>query len=117
MTHKPFDREKALAGEPVITGDGFEVLELHYFPAIKKIVGYGNDNMILTWNDNGLWDNNGTPSKYDLFMKPKKITKWYNIHYNPNFKQVFFELYDTEEAALNDLGPYYLETHLIEIEE
>lgn len=80
---KPFDLEKALAGEPVVTRDGRPV----------KIAGYNPDAddyaKIVGWvdGDTKSWDSNGeyfiAKSNTDLFMaeKPKvKKEGWVNVY-------------------------------------
>lgn len=83
---KPFDLEAAKRGEPVITKDGrsariicFDRLDWqdhHLLVAlIKKCDG---TEIVDTFSDDGLcFDERGHIN--DLYMAPKKITKWMNI--------------------------------------
>jgi hypothetical protein len=79
---KPFDLERALAGDPVVTRDGRPVTQLTHF----KDVANGHDSLcgvvdgvICSWQEHGLYCLSG-PSSTDLFMAPKKRTVWVNLY-------------------------------------
>lgn len=77
---KPFDLEKALAGEPVIYRCGTPVAEV-LFSKVRKSKGLQcvhsieDDGSTRTHDVNGVYDK-GIKSSFDLFMAPKKI-KYY----------------------------------------
>ena len=78
---KEFDLNAALEGQPVITRDGRKVTEVNYF---KSYVGpypvhalINND--FCTYTKEGKYQNNDD-HRLDLFMAPKVIEKWVNVH-------------------------------------
>lgn len=77
---KPFDLERALAGDPVVTRGGWPVTQLVKFDASDAICplhGVLGGN-IFAWRVDGRYF---TDCKfgYDLFMAPKKRTVWVNL--------------------------------------
>lgn len=76
----PFDLEKAINGEPLITRDGRNVDEFYYFKTSKS-------NQPLKAVINGTIYEYSLDGKYvteiicnhDLFMKPKVLKCWVNI--------------------------------------
>lgn len=75
---KPFNLEKALAGEPVITRNGRRVLRIAHFPecgehdrVVAAIEGEGD---VYTFYENGNFVNE--ENEIDLFMAPN-IVKYY----------------------------------------
>jgi hypothetical protein len=78
---KPFDLERALAGDPVVTREGRTVTQLVKFDVGGAIdVVYGVfDGHISSWSVNGrYWSD--CESKHDIFMAPKKRTVWVNLY-------------------------------------
>ncbi len=83
---KPFNKERAIAGDSVITRDGRKVTELKFFnePDVcgYSIVGKIN-NQIFSFQGNGKFfpemDSDDRESGLDLFMAPKKIKGWVAI--------------------------------------
>ncbi|HXK00725.1 MAG TPA: hypothetical protein VNF93_02425 [Buchnera sp. (in: enterobacteria)] len=76
---KPFDLEKALNGEPVITRNGYKVNQLKkYTVRCKKVIaGVIEDyNKINTWNIDGSFYRN-QEDRRDLFMEDKPKKKYY----------------------------------------
>lgn len=74
---KPFDLEKALAGDKVVTRDGREVTQLHVFdiatPA-NNLFGV-LDGKIMRYRDSGTYLNT-QGSVNDLFMASTKHEEW-----------------------------------------
>lgn len=96
---KPFDLEKALAGDPVVTRDGREVTQIHLFDTTAKhrLFGVLFGEVEAFSIDGRYWDNGD--SEADLFMAPKKRTVWVNLYaHRPN---AFY--YNTQEDADVDL--------------
>jgi hypothetical protein len=89
---KPFDLEKALAGEPVVTRTGMVVKELIRFKTLNDwsvfaVVG----NCVIQCNDNGQYSD-CEHNSLDLFMaeKPKvKKEGWVNVYSAGNMKNEF----------------------------
>lgn len=78
---KPFDLNKALAGEPIVTRDGREVKELHQFKTAKSgdaLAGVINGS-VFTWFSSGAYRADGF-SDEDLFMKETPLEVWYNLY-------------------------------------
>lgn len=83
---KPFDLEKALAGERVVTRDGRNVNQLTLFKFKDHDYLYGvieGSNDLSAWNPYShgagkhiICDIN----EIDLFMAPKKVKRWILIH-------------------------------------
>jgi hypothetical protein len=71
---KPFDLEKALAGDPVITGDGRKVEELYYFKKLKNIfpIAAVIDGNLYTYQTNGR-SRHFDDKDADIFMETKKL--------------------------------------------
>lgn len=76
MKYEPFNLEKALAGEPVVTRDGREVSHVmvikaawvsRKYPVAAVIV----DGKVYSYTEQGRYHTDGKPSRFDLFMKPK----------------------------------------------
>ena len=66
---KPFNLERALAGDPVVTRAGEPVTQLTVFDADEMDYIYGVVNReVLSWNDSGQYYF-GQENDYDLFMK------------------------------------------------
>ncbi len=74
---KPFNLEKALAGEPVVTRDGRKVIEIYCFDFNGKniatpVVAYIEQaDALECFDKNGKWLDY-RESDEDLFMAPKK---------------------------------------------
>jgi len=98
---KKFNLEEALAGKPVITGDGRGVTQLTKFDANNEkynLLGV-LDGKIRTWLEDGRFDLYSIDKELDLFMKSEKRSIWVNV-YN-NGKVVWLgRSYDTKEGAL-----------------
>ena len=80
---KPFDLEKALAGEPVVSKEGRKVIQLHYFPNLgsnfKVIAQLEHGFSFDTFTIHGKYSENNS-SQLDLFMAEPEI--WVNVYYN-----------------------------------
>jgi hypothetical protein len=77
---KPFDLERALAGDPVVTRHGKSVTQLKKFDIRGRCVLLGVfDGQLASWLENGCYYSSGE-WPYDLFMAPKKRTVWVNLY-------------------------------------
>lgn len=120
---KPFDLEKALAGDPVITRDGNRVLELHLFKSLKL-----NDNLLVVIDDNSYKTLSYYPngkfrlernSCEDLFMAHQSKTFWVNVYGNFITNCIWLgSLYSSEDDAkhYSILEQDYIKTMQINIE-
>tara|TARA_R110000868_G_scaffold184686_1_gene426336 strand:- start:22 stop:369 length:348 start_codon:yes stop_codon:yes gene_type:complete len=97
---KPFDLEKALAGEPVVTRSGREVFQLTHFLNTTKLyplMGVVNGN-VLTWLIDGSNVSPQEPGQLDLFMK--EMEQWVNVYYDKDAQRVWCgNVYDSEQEA------------------
>ena len=99
---KPFDLEKALAGEPVVTRSGVPVTDIHYFStAVSKYKVYTTvEGRVLCFTETGRYYRH-EECNYDLFMAPVKVEKWAVImDVNGRRAVTCGELFDTEEEAV-----------------
>ena len=102
---KPFDLEKALAGELVVTRDGNPVTQLIKFEAKEERDGYVLygvvNNKIFTFLDSGKYDRTFESHCFDLFMAEPE--RWINIHFDPKDGHIFYGVvYQSETDALKD---------------
>lgn len=98
---KPFDLEKALAGEKVVTRDGREVGQIFRFDCVSKRCIRGVvDRTILSWYECGSHFNE-TVNDLDLFMAPKKLSGF--ICYHADGVTRFFKEKPTKEMYEDDL--------------
>lgn len=82
---KPFDLERALAGDPVITRGGEEVDEIFFseksgvhHPVLAHIKGHFGFKAF--YKDGRHCGEQVREGKYDLFMAPKITRMWINIY-------------------------------------
>ncbi len=98
---KPFDLEKALAGEPVVTRDGRPVTQLIKFEAIVEdgYVIYGVvNNKIFNFLDSGKYDKTFESHCFDLFMAEPE--RWVNVYYDERINKFWKSaFYNNEKFA------------------
>ena len=80
MNLKPFNLDRALAGDPVVTREGKPVTDLvrqlsvnDEFKLCGVLIGARQ-----SWKENGGW-HAVTESPHDLFMSPRKVMRWVNF--------------------------------------
>ena len=104
---KPFNLDKALAGEPVVTRDGQKIIEIHYFKYVKTkfplVVHIENNSSVDHYTINGKWTEDFENENLDLFMAEPET--WINVFYNPTQDIVWLGVnrYKTEEEAQENL--------------
>lgn len=120
---KPFDIEKAKAGNPVITRGGHQARIIcfdrnHQQYQIVSLVSVGDREIINGVTESGRYDNNASEHVYDLFMAPAKRSGWINIYHGviPN-SRCGQHIFDTKEKAIAGSGSLPIETIFIEWEE
>lgn len=85
MDKKPFNLERALAGDKVITRDGREVVQLFYADKAsednEKVIAVV-DGIIEKYQTNGAYYSHETEYRHDLFMAPTtvKVERWVNVY-------------------------------------
>lgn len=103
---KPFNLERALAGDPVITRDGRKVLKVldgrhpkvnQYYQIFALIEG---DLVYTTYSVSGAY-RQGSEERQDLFMAPKKREGWVNVNKGRQCDPCIGRgrIYQTPEAA------------------
>lgn len=75
---KPFDLEKALAGQDVVTMDGLDVDEIHLFK--NGIIGVLILDQIYVYDKNGRIISSPHIEEKDLMMDPTKKRGWINVY-------------------------------------
>lgn len=82
MNLKPFDLERALAGEPVISRNGRKITEIFHFKTAQAnySVRVVMDGILYDLTVNGNFDFSGKESENDLFMAPVKREEWVNVY-------------------------------------
>ena len=84
---KPFNLEKALAGDPVVTRNGRPVTNIHRFNDLnhnRRLYGV-IDGKLCSFLENGRFSSYElSETDHDLFMAPKIVKKsgWVNIYPN-----------------------------------
>lgn len=81
---KEFDLEKAKAGHPVCTRDGYEARILCFdregqHPIVALVKDAGNET-IFSYDNMGRYSNDGRECLCDLFMKSAKQKRWINLY-------------------------------------
>jgi hypothetical protein len=111
---KPFDLEKALAGEPVVTRDGNPVTQLIKFEAIVEdgylLYGVVN-NKIRNFLESGKYDKTFESHSLDLFMAEPE--RWVNVYFNERINKFWKStFYNSEKFAkeVADGNAYYQAT-------
>jgi hypothetical protein len=118
---KPFDLEKALAGEPVVTREGEKVKIVYVSKKDKtyQVLGIIFDK--ITDEEDTYWftkegkDLDG--GEYDLFMAPKTKKLWIAIHKTNGDNDGIYttsNAYTSKEKLSS--GDSFKESHLVEIE-
>lgn len=77
---KPFNLERALAGDKVVTRDGREVTQLTKFDCRNEPLVGVLDGILETWLENGKFFGSGVYCDSDLFMAPKTVKRWVNFY-------------------------------------
>lgn len=80
---KPFNLERAIAGDPVCTRTGEPVKIAGYNPDAPyqyRIAGWLPNGELHSWYDHGTYTNSGTRPELDLFMETikRKLIGWVN---------------------------------------
>ena len=101
---KPFELQKAIEGEKVITREGKSVTQLTLFDVNNLfLLAAVIDGELCKFLENGKVWNSGVESHHDLFMA--ETGSWINLFYNKTQDQVWLGInrYKTEEEAQENL--------------
>lgn len=128
MNNKPFDLQKALAGEPVITRSGKKIVDIYHFKysgsTFSVLATIEGSNSEACYTVDGKYHLLDAEHKNDLFMAPEKKTVWVNISKYPDmgFKAYVHETpgsadegsrsFQTGEPSDDFIGTYPIEIEL-----
>lgn len=91
----PFDLQRALAGDKVVTRDGREVTQLQKFDCDSEYCLVGIfEGQIESWTHTGRYIENKKELSLNLFMAPKTVKRWVNFYKNERATH-----YETENEA------------------
>lgn len=104
---KPFNLERAIAGDPVQTKNGKPVSQLTVFKSVDKynVIGVV-DGEIDSWDE---WGNSPLiiePESYQLVMAPEKKTGWLNLYEWEDGQRAGI-VYNSEEEAIEETKIFY----------
>lgn len=109
---KPFDLEKALAGEPVVTQSGKNVTQLTQFSLVNTEYSlYGViDGKVHRWLRSGEWDFDNKNHDLDLFMDEPE--RWVNVYWDSRNANWCVGPFPSEEIAKENClhHPHYQAT-------
>lgn len=115
---KPFNLERALAGDPVVTRSGIQVVKLHMVPnefkAWAPLYVLLENGLTINAHKNG--EPSGDDSSYDLLMGPVKKKMWANLYLHDGTYSIG-PLSKSKDGAFCSRGPHYFSTIPIEWEE
>lgn len=114
----PFNLERALAGDPVVTREGKQVAEIHYFKTVNSLYAV-IDNLLISFYTCGNYSlNKEYPD--DLFMAPKTKKLWIGVSKmqdedaDTNCHVLSYYGYSDLEVLKKNVGDNY--NHFIQIE-
>ncbi len=120
MKLKPFNLEKALAGEKVVTRDGrnvVEIVKLSKAVGSQSVIAVKEDGSWASYTSDGYSWAEGSLSDNDLFMAPTKKQGWVNIYKQVGNTYVATVYLSEEEALQNRCIISLVDTVMIEWEE
>jgi len=113
---KPFDLERALAGDKVVTREGLVVNEIHHFKSVSSMydVYVTVNGLVYACTKEGLYTF-PEETRFDLFMAPrtKRFEAWTNVY----SWGISGQNYGSESKAKDNAGNEgYIKTIKIETE-
>ena len=102
---KPFDLEKALKGEKVVTMDGREVTDITYFNSILSVYKVAGilEGGFEQFSIEGRYNVDTPNLDSDLFMAPKERVVWANLYGEAVFRGNA-AWHDSQESADKGAG-------------
>ncbi len=106
---KPFNLERALAGDPVVTREGRKVIRITHFPEsmiidYRLVVLLENQNLPDFYCENGNYRRDDGETPFDLFMAPRTETRWFN-HYSNGTSEGYANEQHCRKEAEEWTGP------------
>lgn len=117
---KPFDLQKAMAGEPVVTREGRPYKFGAYNPDANKgheLSGWVNGEVVANYSDNGRFYNDVEDNR-DLFMAAKTQKVWVNLwrNFDDSIESCAFTIEELSEIHKNSKNRQFLKTIETEVE-
>lgn len=112
---KPFNLERALAGDPVVTRGGWKALKIldSGLDIHMRYIALFEDGSTETYDEHGRYFGTDEEAYIDLFMAPKKRKVWVNFYAAGGA-----DWFETEELAKSKSSKYYIAIAVpVEIEE
>lgn len=124
---KPFDLEKAKAGAPLCTREGFRARIVCFdanndrFPIVALLKGNNGKEYPVSFTKEGRFSDGEADSTEDLFMVGEKKEGWMNIYIRMD-QVMNSPIYETKEKAMDKIireneYPTYITTVRVEWEE
>ena len=105
---KPFNLEEALAGEPVVCRNGWEVTEIVYMPTVigqRKLFAVSHGTL-KAYDRDGKHTSLTDDHELDLFMAPESkfifINLWQQLHENGNYFTTVFTREDRADMEIEN---------------
>ncbi|SKA30033.1 hypothetical protein SAMN04488128_103207 [Chitinophaga eiseniae] len=103
---KPFDRQKAESGAPVISRNALRLVDFYFFNTHDDQPLYGQlqgDYCPRRYTETGKYFTDGSDSEYDLFIMPTTTTMYCSVYLEDGRFITGNTLYETREQAESDL--------------
>lgn len=112
QNRKPFNLERALAGDPVVRGDGLKVIELKCFDKPnrngRQVIALFEDGTFGTFFGNG--KKHERESGLDLLMAPKTTKYNIDIYQNDSGFPYIRHFYKSTEIPVCDINGHVTDT-------
>ena len=118
MKLEKFDLQKARNGAKVVTSEGKEITQLHFFTNVENpYIVYGClENRIAKWTKDGCFLDWNSKHYNDLFLSVEVKSAWVNIYRHYNRKDLLTSgVWPTEEKAINNISKDFEYIKTIEI--
>ena len=117
---KPFNLERALAGDTVCFRDGSPVLHVFYgdkLPKSRCVVVFAKNGYEQKYPESGRWEDDSYESQYDLFMVSEKKTFYQAVYGGKDIGIYTDAPHETqEEAVRHACSPNFIQIVSFEVE-
>ena len=117
---KPFNLERAIAGDPLVFKSGQTPYDITWHPATRRFVGQiHRQSYFYSWDEQGVMKQAAEKpiDHYDLMMAPRTVTKWILFDSDPSCRGPFNTKEDAEDYKSRHAGFGHLTVAKIEYEE
>lgn len=105
---KEFNLKAAQAGHPLMTRDGRKATYIGYAPDAdpghRVVIHVEGDIAPLPVNEFGMFRNDGSESKRDVFLAPRTMKLWLNVYPAARPTEAMAYGYTSEQSAHNAAG-------------